>query len=152
MKKKQGHMSYVAPMLILLNILTASGDTPAQPAAIHDAQISVSVTPIVHHPQLEVELQSKSADFRKVLSDNQGQLVYCFERSLKNTPDLTGKLTMVTSIHEGVVQSVSATTDTFSNEKIGSCVAAQMRSWRFPADLSDEFVLPFTCGSEVKAP
>ena len=146
-------------MLTLLTILTASGDettpTAVQPAASskvsHDARISVSVTPLVNHPLIEVELQSQSAEFQKVLNANQGQLVYCFERSLKHTPALTGNLTMVTNIQEGVVQSVSATTNTFANEQIGTCVAAQMRGWRFPDDFSDEFVLPFTCGTETKA-
>ena len=153
-------MRYIAPMLTLLTILTASGDDaiPAaaqpKPAAKveHDATISVSVTPIVHHPQIEVELQSRSADFRNVLNKNQGQLVHCFQRSLKQTPELTGSLTMVTSIREGVVQSVSATTNTFANDLISACVASQMSDWRFPNDLSDEFVLPFTCGTNAKAP
>ena len=59
---------------------------------------------------------------------------------------------MVTSIREGVVQSVSATNDTFGNEQISACVASQMRDWRFPDDISDEFVLPFTCGTQNKSP
>lgn len=143
-------------MFILLTALSASGDEPAQPPASPElasaAQVFVSLTPIINHPQLEVELQSTSEDLRRVLSDSQGPLVYCFERSLKQTPALTGTLTMVASIHKGEIQGVSATTDTFSDAQIGTCVAAQMRGWRFPEDLSDEFVLPFTCGQSVKAP
>ncbi|MFT5681892.1 MAG: hypothetical protein ACI8RZ_002810 [Myxococcota bacterium] len=135
-------------MLTFLAVLSASADDPAPHL---DALITVSVTPIIQHPLIEVEPQTDSVEFRQVLQERQGQLVYCFEKSLKSNPNLSGSLTVVLDLEAGVVQSVVSTGDTIG-EEISSCVTQKMRSWRYPASLSGQFTLPFTCGAGAEAP
>ena len=134
-------------MLTLLAMMSARADEEADTVPNLDALITISVTPIIQHPLIEVEPQTDSEEFRDVLRRRQGQIVYCFETSLKNNPSLTGNLTLVVDIKEGVVQSVITPTNTVSDKQIGQCVSAKVRSWRFPASLTDEFTLPFICGA-----
>lgn len=135
-------------MLTLLTLLSAQAEevTPNL-----DALISVSLTPVIHHPLLEIEPKTTSADFRSVLHEKQGQLVYCFESSLKRNPNLSGGLTMTMLVEEGVVETVSVVQNTFESEDLTQCVSGKLHSWRFSSELSGTFTLPFTCGVAPEA-
>lgn len=151
--RRQGSGTYNAGMLSLLAIFSASADESAeQPVADLDALISVSVTPIIQHPLIQVEPRTDSEAFRAELRKRQGQLVYCFEKSLKSNPDLSGQLTVVIDIEAGEVQGVTATRDTFTDETISHCITQKLRGWHYAESLSGEFTLPFTCGASDEAP
>jgi hypothetical protein len=140
---------YNAGMLTLLALLSARAEDPAPDL---DALITISVTPIIQHPLIQVEPQTESQALRQVLRDNQGALIYCFERSLKSDPDLSGSLTVELTVEAGRIQAVTASEDTFTDAQIGQCVTAKMRGWRYPEALSGTFTLPFTCGVSPEAP
>ena len=137
-------------MLPLLTLLSAQADeaTKAEPVADLDALISVSTTPVVRHPIIETELKTDNADVRKVLRENHGQLVYCYETSLKANPELSGRLTLSVTVNEGVVTSVDTPVNTLTDPQVSECITRKVQGWRFPAVFTSELTFPFTCSFE----
>jgi hypothetical protein len=70
----------------------------------------------------------------------------CYERALKQTPTLTGKLVIRFSIAAaGTVSAVDIDDDTLGAPEVGACVRALVLRWRFapPADAPVELSFPF---------
>jgi TonB family protein len=70
----------------------------------------------------------------------------CYERALKATPTLTGKLVVRFAITAaGTVSAVEIDDDTLGAPEVGACVRATVARWRFapPAEAPVELSFPF---------
>jgi TonB family protein len=70
---------------------------------------------------------------QRVIHRNIAQVTYCYEKSLLRNPSLTGKVTVKMIIGaSGEVSSATAQLSSAGAPELESCVAARVRTWRFP--------------------
>jgi hypothetical protein len=74
-----------------------------------------------------------TAKLRAVFRDTSGQARDCYERALKQNPNLAGKVILsITIATDGSVSSAVANGQTLNNAKVNSCLEQQARRWSFP--------------------
>jgi hypothetical protein len=70
---------------------------------------------------------------RKVVHDHRAQIRTCYETKLSSRPDLAGKLVSAWTIDQsGAVTEAHTQESTLGDREVEGCVAAKIRSWRFP--------------------
>jgi len=79
----------------------------------------------------------------EVLKGYKPQVVYCYQRSLKLTPGVQGRVELQIDIADGRAQQVEVLTDTTGAEGLADCLVRRVRSWGFPAGIETRFFHPF---------
>lgn len=70
---------------------------------------------------------------QKLFADKQSALQQCYERALKRSPDLAGRISLLVDINpDGSPGRVEATPDTLQSDQVISCVEQRVREWTFP--------------------
>lgn len=70
---------------------------------------------------------------RKVVHDHRAQIRTCYETQLTNKPSLAGKLVSAWTIDQaGTVTEAHTQESTLRDPSVESCVAAKIKTWRFP--------------------
>lgn len=82
----------------------------------------------------EFDSDSRSQnDIKKVIRRRLGGIKHCYEKRLKRNPDLKGKIVVRFVIHQGgKVIEVEVVENTTGDRELGQCIAARVRSVRFP--------------------
>jgi hypothetical protein len=85
------------------------------------------------------------AKIKGVISGYTGQVKACYEQRLKSNPTLHGRVELVWYINGGRVTSVEIQENDTGDGELAKCIAAKVRSWRFPTDLEPnaEVTYPF---------
>ena len=74
-----------------------------------------------------------TAKLRAVFRETSGQARDCYERALKQNPNLAGKVILsITIATDGSVSSAVANGQTLNNAKVNSCLEQQAKRWTFP--------------------
>lgn len=84
-----------------------------------------------------------AAAVRDVVRRNSGQVKYCYERELKDHPDLAGRVEVSMNVFAGEVVGATALSNTTGSRTLQDCVIGKVRRWRFPDELTGEIVWPF---------
>ncbi len=70
---------------------------------------------------------------RRVIKQHIAQIRYCYEKELVRSPGLFGKVaTKFTIAATGYVQSAGVEQSTLKNREVERCIAAKIRTWKFP--------------------
>ncbi len=70
---------------------------------------------------------------QKVINENKNQIRYCYETELQRKQDLEGKVSMKWIIAAtGLVAQVAVTDTTLNNANVERCIAAKIKTWKFP--------------------
>ena len=70
---------------------------------------------------------------RKVVHDHRAQIRTCYETQLTSRPNLAGKLVSAWTIDQsGTVTEAHTAESTLHDHTVESCVAARIKTWRFP--------------------
>ena len=70
-----------------------------------------------------------------------GEIRACYERGLKERPDLSGKVVLGWTISPaGTVEGVHVQSDTLQNPRVLDCMTSLVATWRFSAPLSGNAV------------
>jgi len=70
---------------------------------------------------------------QQLFADKQGALQQCYERALKRSPDLAGRISLLVDINpDGSPDNVKATADTLQSDQVNSCIEQTVREWTFP--------------------
>jgi TonB family protein len=82
----------------------------------------------------EFDSDSRSQnDIKKVIRRRLGGIKHCYEKRLKRNPDLKGKIVVRFVIHPGgKVIEVEVMENTTGDRELGQCIAARVKSVRFP--------------------
>jgi hypothetical protein len=73
-----------------------------------------------------------------------GQLQYCYEKQLKVTPTLEGRIEVGWQVAGGAVTGKPFVISNTSNDaELAECVIQKIRRWTFPADVEGEMSYPF---------
>ena len=83
------------------------------------------------------------------------QVRACYERQLRNQPELHGQITMRFTVGAGGrVTSTSVVSNSTGSDALATCVASNLRSWRFPEPEGGPvaFEYPFRFGSPTATP
>jgi outer membrane biosynthesis protein TonB len=83
-------------------------------------------------------------EIRKVVRAKKGAVQYCYEGRLKENPNISGRLSIEVAINGGRVTNVAIEDNTTGDKQLESCVIGKVKSWRFPPEISDTIVLPFS--------
>jgi hypothetical protein len=73
-----------------------------------------------------------------------GQVRYCYEARLKHDPDLEGHITLDVTFEGGRTRVVQVHEDATGNPVLAACVAAKVKRWRYPSEMTGEMRLPLT--------
>ncbi len=119
------------------NVLTR-GDT-SKPDSAKVAAPKASLT----LGKIEIGSGESSDAIRGVLRAKQGQIKYCYEKQLKESPKLRGRVVVAVSISGGKVAAVVIDENSTGDSELGRCITSKIRRWRFPAEVSDTIYLPF---------
>jgi len=81
---------------------------------------------------LETEGTLNQSKLRKLISRKRRTVQYCYERELKRTPSLSGKITVrITIALTGRVSNVEID-DNSLNSRVARCITRKVKRWRFP--------------------
>lgn len=70
---------------------------------------------------------------KQVFKDHDEQAQKCYERALKQNPNLQGKVNLKVTIDtDGTVARVDARGNTLRSESVNSCLESAAREWQFP--------------------
>lgn len=120
-------------------------DGPQQPARVKvdvpTGPVTVTVRPAVQRivPFQAPDTPSSpgglsQAEVRGVLAEHHGLVRHCYQNGLQRNPELQGRLKMVLVIGPtGQVLQASVEHDEVDDSEVTSCIAAAMRSLRFPS-------------------
>ena len=75
------------------------------------------------------------------------QVQSCYEQRLKENPNIEGRLAIEVVVGAGRVSGVSIDQNTTGDSGLEACVIGKVKRWRFPAELSETVVLPFSLSS-----
>ena len=86
--------------------------------------------------------QTISADqIQATISQNQGQVRACYERELKTSPSLRGKVKLSWTIGaDGRVRAPRVVRNSTGNRELSSCIKRAVRGWAFPRAQSPQDV------------
>jgi hypothetical protein len=79
---------------------------------------------------------------RQVIRGYLGQIRACYERGLKGSPDLQGRLVAEFSVAGGRVQQAWTTWNDTGSDELAECVTRQILRWRFEASTEAEIAWP----------
>lgn len=69
----------------------------------------------------------------QVIKSQVGEILYCYERQLSATPELSGKISVRFTISpSGSIESRSINTSTLNNSNVENCILKKMDAWKFP--------------------
>ncbi len=85
-----------------------------------------------------------AAAIRAEIAEQARSLAYCYEKQLKASPGLSGRLEVGWRVAGGRVVGVpTVVADTSGDPALAACVTAKIRAWTFPADVEGELSWPF---------
>jgi len=91
-------------------------------------------------PAQAVEGSLSKEQILAVVEEHRGEVTACFERRLRQVPELAGKLVVTWTIQpDGTVDEVSARDGGFDAE-VTTCVVGRVQRWRFPKPLGGGIV------------
>lgn len=73
---------------------------------------------------------------QKVVRRYQGQLKYCYEKSLKANPSLAGRIVVGWVVEDGEAVDIYIAENTTGDDEIGQCIKGKVRRWAF-TDVDD---------------
>jgi predicted Zn finger-like uncharacterized protein len=104
-------------------------------------EADVSDIPLVNTGRLD------EATIRQVVNSRMSSVKSCYQRELKGSGSLSGKMEMQVTVEpNGTVSRSVVRTAKFKGTAIAACVADRILAWRFPAfdgDRAQEVVVPF---------
>ncbi|MCB0393646.1 MAG: AgmX/PglI C-terminal domain-containing protein [Bdellovibrionales bacterium] len=72
-------------------------------------------------------------DIAAVVMKNIGQVRYCYEKGLQNTPGISGRVSYDWVIgSNGLVKSASLKQTTLNSSDVESCILSRLKTWKFP--------------------
>jgi TonB family protein len=70
---------------------------------------------------------------RRVVRRHRRELKYCYERRLKEKPDLEGEIELkFTIMPDGTVSATTVAKSTIGDDEVEKCVAKKVKRWVFP--------------------
>ncbi len=92
-------------------------------------------------PDLEPGADTKG--ITDVVGKNKGQIKACYDRIIKTTPDIEGRIEVTILVAEdGTVLQVWINDNTTDSAELGSCIQRRIRRWTFPAT-GDEYEVTY---------
>lgn len=83
--------------------------------------------------EAEVEGGLTKSQIDAVIRRNQGQITYCYEKSLQSKPNIRGRIHYAWKIGpSGRVSSVAVEDSSVNESSVESCIASKIRGWKFP--------------------
>lgn len=110
---------------------------------------------------IEVNVGGQEAEFvgtidreaiRRVVRSNKRVIQFCYERALQRDRDLHGKIVLEWDIGErGRVLAAKVKSSTLSDQEVGQCILARLKTWIFPEPPADQIAVvayPFVFSSQ----
>jgi len=87
---------------------------------------------------------ASSLDVLAALARYKSQILYCYEKRLKQKPDLPpGVVVISVSISQGRAQSVTVSGNTTGDAELGDCIGKKFLLWQFDADTEIDVDVPY---------
>jgi hypothetical protein len=96
----------------------------------------------------DAESSEHAESIRSVVRRKKSQVQYCYEKRLKENPNISGRLVIMVDIDKGRVTQVRIEANKTGDKEIESCVKSKVKRWRFSPETTDSIVLPFALSSK----
>lgn len=117
-----------------IGVAVVANDTATLVAAAIEADANKPKRPVATKPKEEAETGAiDKAAVKRVFDQNNTAMRKCYERVLKASPGLEGKVTLEVKIRsDGTVASATARGNSLNNGSINDCMERQAMSMKFP--------------------
>jgi outer membrane biosynthesis protein TonB len=89
------------------------------------------INPLSAESEIEGGLDRAAVD--AVVRRNQGQIAYCYEKSLQVKPSIAGRVNLHWTIAaDGRVSSIGVVSNSLPDQNVVNCMMSKVKSWQFP--------------------
>jgi outer membrane biosynthesis protein TonB len=90
--------------------------------------------------------EGEGADaIRATIKKFSSQVKKCYEARLKENPNIAGRVAIEIDVASGRVTTVDISENTTGDKELESCLKSRVRSWRFPAEVTESGIyMPFS--------
>jgi TonB family protein len=114
---------------VTINDLVTKQDVTTGPAVSRKGELKIETPADVAGRGTKSSYRSPDA-IQEVLLAHVPAVRYCYERELKRTPDLAGKVTVrITVGPDGAVTNAEIVNSTLNNERVERCILSRIRLW-----------------------
>lgn len=94
---------------------------------------SAGGAPVPLGAEAEVAAGLDRSAIDEVIRRNLGQVRFCYEQALQNTPGLSGRVAMDFVIGgNGLVKTASVANSSLANKGVEDCITMRLKTWKFP--------------------
>ncbi len=86
---------------------------------------------------------AQEESIRAVVRRYNGQVKYCYDKSLAENPELQGRVEVYLELAEGRTQDTRIVYNTTGDTALGDCIRNKVHRWRFDSDIQAEVIYPF---------
>lgn len=126
---------------------TTSAHSKSSEPKIH--KVSTGKVSVGSGPELSIDAKQIEADKPKTMSISQvvrkqrGKVQYCHDTGKTRDSQVNGRITVAWTVTGGKATDIQVLDNTTGDDLMASCVARQVRSFKFPKDMQDDVSYPF---------
>lgn len=112
-------------------------------------EISTGRVSVSAGPEVSVNAQQVEASVRETMSISQlvrkqrGKVQYCHDTGKTRDSQVNGRITVAWTVNSGKAEDIQVMDNTTGDDVMASCVARQVRSFKFPKDVQEDVSYPF---------
>lgn len=112
-------------------------------------EISTGKVSVGAGPEVSVNAQQVEASVRETMSISQlvrkqrGKVQYCHDTGKTRDSQVNGRITVAWTVNSGKAEDIQVMDNTTGDDVMASCVARQVRSFKFPKDVQEDVSYPF---------
>jgi len=120
---------------------------PSAPSNTNEENIALDADEMTREQAVAMREKADSWFIKSVINDKKGEIQGCFEKSLLENPELSGRLAISVDIGNGEVVSVRIEENETGDKPLEDCVIAKAKQWSFESNITKSIHLPFALSS-----
>mgnify|MGYP006154968867 FL=1 len=111
---------------------------------ISTGKVSVSAGPEVSLNAKQIDASMpKTMTISQVVRKQRGKVQYCHDTGKTRDSQVNGRITVAWTVNSGKAVDIQVMDNTTGDDVMASCVASQVRSFKFPKDVQEDVSYPF---------
>ena len=129
---------------LVIGLISLVGCATTPDVAVVSGGPELQVKANVDMGNADVSDVSDGAGVKKVVRAKYGQLKYCYEKSLRSNPQLSGRVEIEFVVGRGGrVTTAGVFANTTGDSPFGECLRGKILRWKFPSTVSGNIRYPF---------
>jgi hypothetical protein len=121
-----------------------SKSAPAKKRKATTGKVTVGAGPEIAIDAKEIEaVKAKPLSISQVVRKQRGKVQYCHDTGKTRDSQVAGRITVAWTVTGGKATDIQVLDNTTGDDVMASCVARQVRSFKFPKEMEDDVSYPF---------